>query len=97
LTAVAVEVSSVDGVVVIAVSGCLDAEVGAALVRAAREAAGDGTTRVDIDLQQLEAYTAEGAASLVACRTVGDGLADGLHYRTGPGAGRDALLAAYAR
>lgn len=92
-----VEVSSVDGVVVIAVSGCLDAAAGEAVVRATRDAVGDGTTRVDIDLQNLEAFTVDGAASLVACRAVVDGLSGGLHYRTGQGAGRDALLAAYAR
>lgn len=90
-------VSSVDGAVVIAVTGTLDAEGGAALVQAAEAAMVRGPHRLDIDLQQLEAFTSEGAAALVACRGLGDGLAEGLHYRTGRGAGRDALLAAYAR
>ncbi|HEX9994996.1 MAG TPA: hypothetical protein VGB14_18875, partial [Acidimicrobiales bacterium] len=91
------EVTSVDGVVVIAVSGLLDAEAGAALVRAARHAAEGAPTRLDIDLQCLDGFTDEGAAALVTCRDVGNALAEGLHYRTGRGAGRDALLAAYAR
>jgi hypothetical protein len=91
------EVTSVDGVVLIAVSGTLDGEAGAALVRAAKEAMAADPARLDIDLQALDGYTPEGAAALVACRHLGDALADGLHYRTGRGAGRDALLAAYAR
>lgn len=92
-----VELSSLDGVVVIAVSGTLDADTGEALVRAVRDAVAAGPNRVDIDLQRLDGFTPEGAAALVACRRLGDGLAAGLHYLTGGGAGRDALLAAYAR
>jgi hypothetical protein len=91
------EVRSADGVVVIAVSGTLDADCGDELVRATRAWVGDGTTRVEIDLKCLDAFTMEGAAALVACRQLGDRLTGGLHYLTGQGAGREALLAAYAR
>ena len=51
---------------------------------------------MDIDLCSLTGYTDAGAGSLVACRDLCTELPDGLHYRTGQGPGRDALLAAYA-
>ena len=52
--------------------------------------------RVDIDLAALQSWTQEGAVALVRCREVCGDLPDGLHYRTGRGPGRAALLAAYA-
>ena len=52
-------------------------------------------TRVDIDLRSLRSWTQDGAAALVRCREICGELPDGLHYRTGRGPGRAALLAAY--
>ena len=61
-----------------------------------RDRIADGAERLEIDLCSLTGFTDGGACSLVACRHLCEGLADGLHYRTGQGPGRDALLAAYA-
>ncbi|HEX6311257.1 MAG TPA: hypothetical protein VF152_06490 [Acidimicrobiia bacterium] len=82
--------------VVIAVEHRLDRFAGDALLDAASAAVATGPSRLDIDLRKLESFTDEGARSLVSCRTLGSHLAEGLHYRTGRGPGRDALLAAYA-
>ena len=95
-----IEVSAAEGgerAVVIALSGCLDRETGEELVRVATAVATDGASRLDIDLRALDDFTPEGAASLLACRDLCAHLDGGLHYRTGRGAGREALLAAYAR
>ncbi|MFP3900092.1 MAG: hypothetical protein ACLFXM_04505 [Acidimicrobiia bacterium] len=80
----------------IAVEHRLDRLAGDALLDAASAAVATGPSRLDIDLRRLESFTDEGARSLVSCRTLGSRLAEGLHYRTGRGPGRDALLAAYA-
>jgi hypothetical protein len=86
------------GVIVLTLAGELDQEAGAALEEAAAAvAASDDTTRLDIDLRSLTSFTPEGADALVACRSLATSLAGGLHYRTGRGPGRAALLAAYAR
>jgi hypothetical protein len=82
--------------VVIAVAQCLDRATGAALVDAARAAVVTGPARLDIDLRGLDSFTDEGARALVDCRSLGGKLVGGLHYRTGRGPGREALLAAYA-
>lgn len=81
--------------VVIAVEGNLDLSTGEALLNAASGAVGTGTTRLDIDLRALDDFNDEGASALVHCRELGAHLAEGLHYRTGRGPGREALLAAY--
>ena len=81
--------------VVIAVVRCLDIPTGEALISAANAAVATGPTRLDIDLRALENFTQEGADALASCRVLGSRLAEGLHYRTGRGPGRDALLAAY--
>lgn len=81
--------------VVIAVERTLDAREGEALLSAASAAVDASPDRLDIDLRALEDYTDEGAKALVACRALGARLAEGLHYRTGRGPGREALLAAY--
>ena len=87
---------TLDGsVVVLTPTGCLDADAGKALLDAAHTAIASGASRLDVDLRGIADSTAEGAASLVTCRVVAAGLAEGLHYRTGRGAGRQALLAAY--
>ena len=82
--------------VVIAVGGHLDLSTGELLISAANAAVdGTGATRLDIDLRALDEFDDEGASALVSCRALGTRLAEGLHYRTGRGPGREALLAAY--
>jgi hypothetical protein len=81
--------------IVIAVSHKLDDEAGAALIDSATAAAESGPRRIDVDLRALESFTDEGARALVGCRDLGALLPEGLHYRTGRGPGREALLAAY--
>jgi len=86
----------IDGAaVVLELADLLDADTGAALVAAADAATATGPTRVDIDLRRLKSWTQDGAAALVCCREICGELPDGLHYRTGRGPGRAALLAAY--
>ena len=93
------EVTEEGAVVVLAVKGDLDARAGTALVRAAADAGArpEEIVRVDVDLRAVDSFTPEGAAALLSCRDLTDGLSEGLHYRTGRGPGREALLAAYAR
>ena len=74
----------------------LDERAGVALVEAAEAALRCEPERIDIDLRNLVSWTVEGVRSLVRCREVCSPLLGGLHYRTGRGPGRDALLAAYA-
>jgi hypothetical protein len=81
--------------VVLELSDNLDATVGRALVDAATAAVADAPERLDIDLRNLRSWTPDGATALVRCREICTDLTDGLHYRTGRGPGRDALLAAY--
>lgn len=73
----------------------LDEETGRVLVAAVAAAVASDPQRVDIDLTGIARWTDEGAASLVRCREMCRQLPEGLHYRTGRGPGRDALLAAY--
>jgi hypothetical protein len=84
------------GTIVLEVSELLDDGAGAALLTAAEAALTTDPRRIDIDLTALRSWTQEGAASLVRCRSLCADLPDGLHYRTGRGPGRAALLAAYA-
>jgi len=93
---VVVEVAVEDTGTVLTIQGELDAAAGEALVRAASTAVTEQVARLDIDLCSLTGFTDDGATALVACRALCTDLADGLHYRTGQGPGRDALLAAYA-
>jgi hypothetical protein len=90
-----VEVQIADGGLVLAVQGCLDGSTGEELVKTAAAAVDDQTARLDIDLSACTGYTEEGAGSLVACHELCGDLPDGLHYRTTPGPGQEALLAAY--
>ena len=85
-----------DAAVVFELSDALDGSTGAALVAAAESAVVAVPERVDIDLQNLRSWTPDGVASLVRCREICRDLPGGLHYRTGRGPGREALLAAYA-
>ena len=82
--------------VVLELSDLLDAGIGDALVAAAEAALRTEPERVDIDLRALQSWTQDGVAALVRCREICGDLPDGLHYRTGRGPGRAALLAAYA-
>ncbi|HYZ97989.1 MAG TPA: hypothetical protein VE575_04505 [Acidimicrobiales bacterium] len=88
-------VTSDGSAVVIAVEQCLDEPTGLALIDASTAAVDTGPTRLDIDLRGIDSFTETGAQALVACRTLGSKLPEGLHYRTGRGPGREALLAAY--
>jgi len=81
--------------VVLTIRGCLDQLAGEALVQATAGLVGR-TNRIEIDLCSLTGFTPDGACALAACRDLCAGLVDGLHYKTGQGPGRDALLAAYA-
>ena len=80
---------------VLELSDLLDASTGEALVAAAQAALDTAPERVDIDLRALQSWTQDGAVALVRCREVCTDLPEGLHYRTGRGPGRAALLAAY--
>jgi hypothetical protein len=90
-----VTVRTEGAVVVLEVSELLDAGAGQALVLAAEAARAGAPDRVHIDLRALQSWTADGVAALVRCREICSELPDGLHYRTGRGPGRAALLAAY--
>jgi hypothetical protein len=92
-----ITVSTDGSTVVIAVECTLDCREGEALLSAAHAALATGPSRLDIDLRALEGYTPEGAGALVACRSLGAQLPEGLHYRTGRGPGREALLSAYTQ
>jgi hypothetical protein len=91
-----IRVATEGSTVVITVERTLDAQAGDTLVRLAAAAIEAGRPdRLDIDLRGLQDYTEDGARSLAACRTLGNQLGEGLHYRTGRGPGREALLVAY--
>ncbi|MCU1485795.1 MAG: hypothetical protein JWN67_2541 [Actinomycetia bacterium] len=81
---------------VLTIHGCLDQAAGEALVKATARLVMDQPHRLEIDLCSLTGFSAEGACALAACRDLCTSLAEGLHYKTGQGAGREALLAAYA-
>jgi hypothetical protein len=82
--------------VVLSLVDHLDQDAGEALVAAANAALHAQPERIDIDLRDLRSWTPAGVRALVTCRQVCTDLLGGLHYRTGRGAGREALLAAYS-
>lgn len=82
--------------VVLELSSILDSAVASALVDAVEAAITATPQRIEIDLQDLLDWTSEGARALVRCRELCREVPEGLHYRTGRGPGREALLAAYA-
>jgi hypothetical protein len=90
-----VTVRTTGAAVILELADHLDAAAGEALVTAAEAAVTTEPDRVDIDLRGLQSWTRDGVAALVRCRAVCGDLPDGLHYRTGRGPGRAALLAAY--
>jgi hypothetical protein len=91
-----VTVQTAGNTVVLSLADHLDENAGEALVAAACAALDARPDRIDIDLRALASWTLEGARSLVRCREVCTDLLGGLHYRTGRGPGREALLAAYS-
>lgn len=94
---ITVSVDSPDGlrVVTVTIEEELDASAARALIDVAQTVIAHGIDRFDIDLRALSSFTQAGAAALVTCRELCRSLPHGLHYRTGTGPGRDALLAAY--
>lgn len=82
--------------VVLELSDSLDPTVGRVLVDAVASAVATAPERVDIDLRAISTWTHDGAHALVQCRELCRDLPEGLHYRTGRGPGRAALLAAYS-
>ncbi len=82
--------------VVLELSDVLDPLVGRVLVDAVASAVATDPERVDIDLRHIVGWTDGGARALVECRVLCRDLPGGLHYRTGRGPGREALLAAYS-
>lgn len=90
-----IDVTTEGRTVVLSVAHCLDEAAGGALLDAASAAVDAGPSRIDVDLRTVESFTLAGARALVGCRDLGARLPEGLHYRTGRGAGRDALMAAY--
>ena len=82
---------------VLTVGGALDVDTGAVLVAEVLAAIEAGSTRLEIDLQEIESFDDAGAAALLACRNAAGTIDGGLHYRTcSGGPGQDALLQAYA-
>lgn len=81
--------------VVLELSDLLDDQVGRVLTDAVASAVSTAPERIDIDLTSVTSWTHDGAQALVRCRELCRDLTEGLHYRTGRGPGRDALLAAY--
>ena len=95
--AVAPDVSPpAEEVVTITLQGRLDANAGVELLASLQAHLDAGAGRVDIDLLGIDDWSPEGARALRRCRTLAGNLPGGLHYRTGPGAGHDALLEAFA-
>lgn len=94
---IAVSVDTIDGlrVVTVTIEDQLDVAAARALIDVANTVIAHGIDRLDIDLRMLDGFTTEGVVALVTCRELCRSLPRGLHYRTGTGPGREALLAAY--
>ena len=90
-----VRVQRSGALVTISLNGHLDANTGVELLAALQSELDAGADRVDIDLLAVDEWNPEGARALRRCRRLARGLEDGLHYRTGPGAGHEALLEAF--
>ena len=82
-------------VVTIVVTGQLDANAGVELLACLRSEL-ESATRIDIDLLGMTGSTPEGARSLRRARSLAGRLDDGLHFRTSPGPGQEALLEGFA-
>jgi hypothetical protein len=82
--------------VTMVVTGQLDANAGIELL-ACLQAEVESAERVDIDLLGVTGSSPEGARSLRRARTMlASRLTEGLHFRTGPGPGQEALLEAFS-
>lgn len=77
--------------ITISLHGALDGLAGDALLDSLRTELDRAPQRMTVDLLGVDSWTADGAAALRACEV----LATGLQFRTGAGAGHEALLAAY--
>jgi hypothetical protein len=82
--------------VTISVHGPLDALAGDALLDSLRHELDRAPQKVAVDLLQVATWTPEGARALRRCEAMAGGLPSPLTFRTGAGAGHEALLAAYA-
>jgi anti-anti-sigma regulatory factor len=91
----AIELAIDGSVAVLTLRGPLDDDAGRALVASAMQALTGDVSRLDLDLREVTDFDREGAAALVAFRQLGRALAEGVRFRTGQGAGRNALLAAH--
>lgn len=91
-----ITVHAQDRSVVLQVGDQLDVATGESLLVAIAAALDTGPERICIDLRGLRSWSVDGAAALVRCRALCANLPTGLHYRSGRGPGREALLAAYA-
>ena len=81
--------------VTISLRGRLDAHAGVELLATLQDEIESGPARVDVDLQEVQDWTPEGARALFRARRLGRVLPQGLHYRCAAGAGHDALLNAF--
>jgi hypothetical protein len=90
-----VRVARDGALITISLHGKLDAHAGVELLAALQAEIDGAPPRIDLDLLGIDHWTPEGARSLRRARSLAQGLPDGLHYRTGAGAGHEALLAAY--
>lgn len=83
-------------VIVLALRGHLDGAAGRTLIETASVAAENEVKRVEIDLGGVSSFTVEGAEALSGCGLLHEALPRGVGLRAAGGAGRAALLAAYA-
>lgn len=78
------------------VAGVLDEAAGCALLRAVAEATDTGWDRVQVDLREVSAHTAQGTAAVTKlCRT-GSRLPHGIGFSVTDGPSRQALLVSLA-
>lgn len=83
------------GTATVVVRGRLDDHLGEELAGVVGATVAGGVDRLDLDLRDVTSFTHGGAAALLACRDLCGPVPEGLHYRSGHGPGRDALLHAY--
>jgi hypothetical protein len=90
-----IHVDDLGAALTVTVGGELDDAGGKSLAEAVRAALHRSPARLDVNLQGITSFTAAGAAALRLVGDLGAAVPGGVHYRTGRGAGSDALLAAY--
>jgi hypothetical protein len=94
---IAVEVVREDSGIALVVVGRLDATAGAVLEDAAAALVAIGEVQhLTIDLQRIDGFTPDGAATVARLTAIAAALPAGLRWRTGFGLGRRALEVAYA-